>query len=418
MNSTSDLHSRRDSRLTTLNAAEVRTLLGTKPLSNEPFYSDHIFELERTKIFKRAWLRVAMTFEIPNAGDYKVKRIDVARTSVIIVREKSGEIRAFHNVCPHRGNKVIPEASSAPGAETHGCAEHQLLTCHFHGWVFQTDGALRGVPRANEFADLDKRRRGLRSIACEIWGGFIFINLDPSQSQGLSDYLSGIDAVCGGYPYEKATAVYQYSAVLNCNWKVALYAFSESYHVPTIHASTLPAFVKIDHTDFKLLGNHSSSALYGGGMDSTPATQRFGRVLVNSAVHGPSMNDLPGGINRERRKDFQFELTSIFPNFLLHVGAGCGYPGIMYFTHQFWPISATQTLWEGANHFLPPQSPSEKLAQLHVNAMHRNGWLEDTATMESTQEGVESGAIADFVLMDKEFMIRNSARAIERALDA
>jgi len=206
--------------------------------------------------------------------------------------------------------------------------------------------------------------------------------------------------------------------VLNCNWKVAHYAFSEGYHVPTIHAGSLPGFKGVEHSDFKLMGPHASSTIYGAGMDTAPSTLAFASMLSTTERHRPRPDQLPPAINPERRADFQFELPNLFPNFIIHLASGCGYPGMSFFTHQFWPLDHGRTLWEGINYFRPAQSAAEQVAQQHVNALHRNAWLEDTATMEDTFAGIMSGSIDEMQLMDQEFLIRHAARTLDTYLAA
>lgn len=393
-------------------AEQVRVELGTAPVSTGPMRDAATYRLEQEKVFRKSWLKVAVTSELPNIGDYKTKELPVVDSSILIVRGKDGRVRAFHNVCTHRGNKVVPTAQP----ESYGHARRNVLTCRFHGWGFSTDGSLQAVPKQDAFGELDTSCLGLKEIACDVWEGFIFINLEPTPGQSLEDYLGDFGRLFAGYGYEAATTGFHYSAVLNCNWKVAVYAFSEGYHVPTIHAGTLPGFMGIEHTDFKLLGQHASSTIYGGKMDVTPATEAFAAVLHSSTLHGPQPEAIPPFINPTRRDDYQFEFSTVFPNFLLHLAAGCGYPGMAYFTHQFWPISHEQTLWEGVNYFHPPQNAAEAVSQLHVSALHRNGWLEDTATMEDTYVGVKSGAIENMQLMDEEFLIRHAALTLENRL--
>jgi nitrite reductase/ring-hydroxylating ferredoxin subunit len=390
--------------------SQIRAELGTAPVPVEAIRNPEIYEIEREKVFKRSWLKVATEWEIPKVGDYKVKEMPVADTSVLIVRGKDGTVRAFHNVCTHRGNKLV----SNDDFEMFGNARAGVMSCRFHGWVFATDGSLRSVPLEENFGQIDKSCLGLREIACEIWEGFIFINFAPEQS--LADYLGDFGRLFAGYPYAEATTAFRYSTVLNCNWKVALYAFSEGYHVPTIHAGSLPGFRGIEHSDFKLIGPHASSTIYGQGMDAARSTAAFAGVLHADREHGPRPDLLPPGINPRGRTDFQFELPNIFPNFLIHLAAGCGYPGMAYFTHQFWPLDHGRTLWEGINYFRPARNPAERIAQLHVNALHRNAWLEDTGTMEDTQIGINSGAIDAMQLMDQEFLIRHAARTLDTQL--
>lgn len=394
--------------------ADIRTELGIEPVSVNAIRDPAIYEQEREKIFRKTWLKVATSWEIPEIGDYKVKELPVANASVLIVRGKDNVIRAFHNVCTHRGNKVVPTTDF----ETYGRSRANVLTCRFHGWVFGTNGDLRSVPLKEGFGKLDTACLGLREIACDSWEGFVFINFDDEPAQSLADYLGDFGRLFGGYPYAESTTAFRYSTVLECNWKVALYAFSEGYHVPTIHAGSLPGFRGIEHTDFKIMGPHASSTIYGAGMDTAASTLAFATKLHATEGHRPRPDQLPPAINAERRADFQFEIPNIFPNLLIHLASGCGYPGMSFFTHQFWPLDHGRTLWEGINYFRPAQNAAERVAQLHVNALHRNAWLEDTATMEDTFTGIMSGAIDSMQLMDQEFLIRHAARTLDRYLAA
>jgi|SRR5690554_4429767 len=384
--------------------------LGFDPIDVDPLISEHLYKLENEKIFKKTWLKVARVEEVSEIGGFKVKKLDFANTSAIIVRGKDNQIRAFHNICTHRGNKVIPEE----GNETFGKAKANVMTCRFHGWVFDTDGSVRSVPKEEEFESFDKGCYGLKEINCDVWEGFVFINLDQNPSQTLREYLGGMADHFSGYKYGESTYAFTYRTVLNCNWKVALYAFTEGYHVETIHAGTLPGLAQtIVHKDFKLFGPHSTSAVYskrreGAGIEPTPVTAKLGGMLKESPIHGPKLDELPKSINPEKSDDFQFEFPTIFPNLVKHVCAGFSYPGLSYFTHQFWPMGVGKTVWEGTNYFHKPKNAAEAVAIAHVNALHRNAWLEDTGTMEDTFEAASSGVLDRMPLMTEELMIRNT----------
>ena len=381
--------------------------LGTGPIDVAPLISEALFETEREAVFGRTWLMVARTEELAAPGDYKVRQLDVANTSVILVRDRDGSVNAFHNICTHRGNKLI----SDHGDQMLGHARNHSFTCRFHAWTFATDGRLHGVPRADRFANLDRDCLGLKRIHCEQWEGFVFINLAAEPATDLRTYLDGMAPHFAGYPYHESTARYRYSTVLNCNWKVALYAFSEAYHVRTIHAATFPSLATLEHTEFRCFGPHSTSGLYVPpvpGLSPTPATAAFGKRLHDSGTHAPHLDELPAAVNPRRREDFQFEFACFFPNTVFHLCAGNGYPGMTYFIHQFWPISVDRTLWEGTNFFRAPGSPAERIAIAHTTALHRNAWLEDTSTMEETHAALKSGVLDELVLMDEEIMIRNT----------
>lgn len=394
--------------------------LGTGPLPIEGMLSAEQYEAEVQHIFNKAWLMVGRVEEIAEPGDYKIKRLDVAQTSAILVRGRDGEVRAFHNLCTHRGNKVVPET----GHDSFGRARGHSLTCRFHGWVFDTAGPLKMLPQEARFPEpIDRSCLGLKPMHCSIWQGFIFINLADEPEDTLDDFLGDYGEHFAGYPFARASWRRRYSSVLDCNWKVALDAFSEGYHVETIHAGTLPgiASVEMEQTDYKLFGPHSTSGFYVPGaeaMKPTPVEARLGGSLRQSARHGPHLDLLPPTINPKKRNDFMFEFSVMGPNTVLHLCAGAAYPGMAYFHHQFWPMGPGKTLWQGTNYYQPPQTASELVALVHTDTLHRNAWLEDTSTMENTYLGLKSGKLKDVLLMEDEVMIRNSHYAIKEATHA
>ncbi|HKY03336.1 MAG TPA: Rieske (2Fe-2S) protein, partial [Blastocatellia bacterium] len=115
--------------------------LGSGLIPVAPYVSQEYFEQEREKVFRHTWLNVGRAEEIPQPGDYIVRNIAVLNTSVIIVRGKDGEVRAFHNVCRHRGTKLV---WNDKGSST-------KFACNYHGWTYATDGACIGVPEEDMF---------------------------------------------------------------------------------------------------------------------------------------------------------------------------------------------------------------------------------------------------------------------------
>jgi phenylpropionate dioxygenase-like ring-hydroxylating dioxygenase large terminal subunit len=111
--------------------------LGTEPISYEDSISQEFYELEREAIFKRAWLNVGRVEQLPRKGSYFTKELAVARTSVVVVRGTDDEIRAFHNVCRHRGNKLV--WNDYPNEETSGVCRQ--FVCKYHGWRYDIDGS-------------------------------------------------------------------------------------------------------------------------------------------------------------------------------------------------------------------------------------------------------------------------------------
>ena len=139
-------------------AAGLSTIpeLGTGPVSYEDSISPEHYDLERKAIFARTWLNVGRVEQLPRPGSYFTKELDAAGTSVVVVRGKDDEIRGFHNICRHRGNKLV--WNDYPGEETSGTCRQ--FTCKYHGWRYDLDGQLTFVQQESEFFDLDQATSG------------------------------------------------------------------------------------------------------------------------------------------------------------------------------------------------------------------------------------------------------------------
>ena len=205
--------------------------LGTGPVSYEDSISPAHYELERDAIFRRTWLNVGRIEQLPRTGSYLTKELDAARTSVVVVRDADGGVRAFHNMCRHRGNKLVWE--DYPREETSGMCRQ--FTCKYHGWRYDLEGALTFVQQESEFFDLDKSQFGLVPVTTDVWEGFIFVNFDP-QAQPLREYMGRLGAGLEGYPFHLMTQRHTYRAEVGSNWKLFIDAFMEFYHAPVLHA--------------------------------------------------------------------------------------------------------------------------------------------------------------------------------------
>src|ERR1700722_13213285 len=240
--------------------------LGTGPVSYEDSISPQHHELEREAIFARTWLNVCRMQQLPRAGSYFTKEIQAARTSIVVVRGTDGEIRAFHNICRHRGNKLVWQGS--PAAETSGSCRQ--FTCKYHGWRYALDGDLTFIQQEEEFFDVDKSDYGLVPVRCELWEGFIFINFD-NHAKPLVDYLGSLAKGIEGYPFSEMTETYSYRAEVGSNWKLFMDAFAEFYHAPVLHQGqyTKEEAAKIQKYGFEALyyemaSPHAMISTWGG----------------------------------------------------------------------------------------------------------------------------------------------------------
>ena len=222
--------------------------LGTGPVSFRDSISPEFYELEREAVFKRAWLNVARVEELPRVGSYLTKEIDAAKTSVIVVRGKDQQIRAFYNICRHRGNKLV--WNDFPNEEVKGTCRQ--FTCKYHGWRYDLKGDLTFVQQEGEFFGLDSTQYGLKPVECDVWNGFIFINFDPEPRWSLREFLGPMITALDDYPFHLMTERYDFAARNNSNWKIFADAFQEYYHVPSLHSQQVPSEVRQPNADVRM----------------------------------------------------------------------------------------------------------------------------------------------------------------------
>jgi phenylpropionate dioxygenase-like ring-hydroxylating dioxygenase large terminal subunit len=359
--------------------------LGTDPVPIEPCCSPAYYERERAQIFKRTWLMVGRAEDVPSPGDYFVHDLPVGDTSLLIVRGKDGTIRAFHNMCSHRGVKLVwKEKGKCSG----------FFVCPFHCWSYDTSGQLRKVSDEGNFFGIDKSKLGLTPVACETWGEFIFVNLDPHPKETLLQYLAGFAVQLQGFPFEKMRQIYGYTVVEKVNWKVLLDAQNEVYHVPYLHTSTFPDFFAVNdansvrNLDFRRYGRH---CVYASGLNTshkvTPLESFAGQMDPNLVGSTPTMIGA-------------FDFYVLFPNVVL------AFFGNSIINYRLWPLAVDRTLWEIRMYAQPPKNAGEVLARTQLNAAVRDTLQEDGGSHERIQAMLNSGAKKYFQLQDEEVQIR------------
>jgi phenylpropionate dioxygenase-like ring-hydroxylating dioxygenase large terminal subunit len=194
------------------------------------YTSPEYFALEQEHIFRKSWLFAGHIDEVPEPGCFM--RWHNAGDPIIIVHGTDGVVRAFYNTCRHRGAPVV--------TEDRGRATR--LMCGYHNWTYRTDGALVGVPERRDFADLDLSCRSLIPVRCERFGNCIFVNFDP-EAMPLIEWLGPIADEWAEFQFDRIRLAARHSFHLQCNWKVAMEANMEVYHVPFIHPSTVAPLV-------------------------------------------------------------------------------------------------------------------------------------------------------------------------------
>jgi phenylpropionate dioxygenase-like ring-hydroxylating dioxygenase large terminal subunit len=389
--------------------------LDTGPVSLEPYRSQAIFEQERETIFRRTWLIMGRVEDLPNAGDYIVKDVEICNASVLITRQASGAIRAFHNVCSHRGNQVVWDTKGS---------RKTMFRCSYHAWTYGNDGSLLAIADEKMFFGVDKKKCGLDAVQCDTWDGWIFINLNPANRVSLRDYLGSMGEFLSGIPYPNPQRSIRIQAILKCNWKFAVDAFSESYHIPFLHSRTIgPTFAgklnPMSHLqNAEFFGPHHSISLFGNP-DYQPEEVALVEKLayagmasenVLAANQSAETVDLRAhrSVNPAKSPTWSMDINEIFPNFHLDVAGGG------FWTHEIWPIALDSTRYE-MRFFVPkPETVREAFHQEHYIARLADTVLEDLANVERTHKGVAARVKNEMLLQDNEVLIRRMLRLHEK----
>ncbi len=386
--------------------------LGTEPISYEDSISPEFYELERDAVFKRAWLNVGRVEQLPRAGSYFTKELAVARTSVVVVRGKDGEVRAFHNVCRHRGNKLV--WSDFPQEESSGFSRQ--FVCKYHGWRYDLDGSLTFVQQEQEFFDLDKDAFGLVPVHCDVWAGFIFVNLAKEPEQSLRDFLGPMVTKLEHYPFEEQSERWYYRATVNSNWKIYLDAFQEFYHAPVLHAKQTPPDWSVaaqtagfEAPAYMIDGPHrlvSTAGIHPWTLE--PTMLKPMELLTRSGLFGPwdapdlAYDQEAAGINPAGCDPWGLDSFQVFPNFVILVW-GQGW----YLTYHYWPTSYNTHVFEGTLYFVPAKTARERVAHELAAASFKEYGLQDANTLEATQTMLESRVLERFPLNDQEVLCRH-----------
>ncbi|MBI1182446.1 MAG: Rieske 2Fe-2S domain-containing protein [Alphaproteobacteria bacterium] len=178
---------------------------------------------EWEKMWTKTWLLLGREDEIPEPGDYQME--EIGPESIIMARQHDGSIKAFYNVCQHRGARLVFNEAGSVDA----------FTCPYHGWRWEIDGRLTYAQDAEDFPEGDPcKNLVLEEVRCETFAGFIFVNMDP-DCVGLKDYLGPVWDDWAPYEIHTWKRYLALTARLPVNWKVVLDNFNESYHLPTVH---------------------------------------------------------------------------------------------------------------------------------------------------------------------------------------
>jgi Rieske 2Fe-2S family protein len=281
---------------------------GTKSLPQKYFVSPEVFADERKKIFLNEWLLVGHQSQVASPGDYIVQ--DVNRESIIVIRDKDEETRAFYNVCRHRGTRLKEDA----------CGHASAIQCPYHAWTYGLDGRLIGAPHMDDVPGFDKADYPLHLVNLELWEGFIFVNL-ANNPMPLENWFAPLAGKFSHWNIATLRPAKRVEYDVRANWKLMFENYSECYHCPGVH----PQLQKVSPYD-SAENDLREGPFLGGFMKINP-----GKSLTMS---GNACAAFVGQIENLQ----QVFYYSIFPNMLLSL-----HPEYVM-VHQIWPQSPERTL--------------------------------------------------------------------------
>lgn len=403
--------------MSTVKDVDVRPLtdkyrnLSSGPVNiHEAVSSPDYFIAEREAIFKSGWVMLGRVAELPNPGDFFVKSYETLETSILVVRNKKGEINAFHNVCVHRGMTLCGKNVKK------GCKKY--FACPFHGWVYDADGQLVDVPDRQFFDEDDLKKLALKKITMDIWEGFIFINLSPQPSESLKEYLGEIfDQYRGYFDDEKFSLVNRYSMKTKMNWKFYLDSSIEAYHAAVVHLQNNTGQNKQSNTVLhvapeavRLFRRHRTIGVPSGLGERKLSPMealsfQYGATTPYDVQAGGA--DMPPGINANKDPGWAFDILEIVPNIVLFISAP------LYAVISLWPSSEKECLYEADVYMSKPGDAAARVALEYGLLSLRDVLREDINTAEGITTMTSAGVLKDYVFSDQEIAVRHSYAVID-----
>jgi phenylpropionate dioxygenase-like ring-hydroxylating dioxygenase large terminal subunit len=400
--------------------------LGTGPVSYDDAVSPEFFAAERAAIFERLWLYVGRAERLPRPGTFFTRELPGALASLVVTRGLDGEVRAFHNVCAHRGNKVVWQEH--PGDECRGSARE--FSCKYHGWRYDLEGKVSHVTNEQEFFDLPRSALGLPPVHCEVFAGFVFVSLaddPPPLGEYLGDRIGELDA----YPFHLMTQRYGFSTRIHGNWKLAIDSVCEWYHPPYVHARFIDPDVRkaekmvppVDAYHYDLFGPHMLTSVPGppplpprpqdadSGSGFAPRDQKWVYRLFRAGLFGPDdvpdIGPQPSFLNKGDIRSWGNDQFWLFPNLSIQIWARN-----YYITYTYWPETVDSHIYEIDLYFVPPAGARDRLAQELVVDSTIEFAMQDVNTIEATHSALSTRRQRTFHLSDQELLIRNFHKVV------
>lgn len=342
------------------------------------YHSEALLELEKEEIFLTHWQIAGHVNDAPNPGDFFT--FDMFGERALVVRGNDGELRAFHNLCRHRGSRVV-------AGERGHC--RNALVCPFHGWVYNLDGSLRGAARPESYAAIDRSTLGLRPVEMEIWMGLVFLRFkkgpQPAVRETLASFAAEIEAL---RPHDMVPSGNVWDARLAVNWKSMADVDNEGYHVAMAH----PALQDLYGHTYRDYPAEAGLSLAKGTFENGIGRRWSVRNYLKLAG-GPQW--LP------EKARHSWAYYGLFPNNVI-----VATPETLQF-YQELPEGVSMARMRGAIYRRADESRAERLARYLSYRIDRDTYEEDTQLSIWSNESMKSSAFDGFYLSDLERGVRS-----------
>ena len=348
------------------------------------YFDPEFFEAEKKAFLRAAPQAVCHENEIPQPGDWRT--IEYLGESVIVIRGDDAAVRAFSNVCRHRGSRLVDGNG--------GCAK--VLTCPYHAWSYARDGRLVGVPHRHEYPGLRTEDHGLFPVALEKWRGFLFVTLEPG-APSVAEMMAPYDHEVAPYRLEELEAIGRVTLRPRpLNWKTIADNYSDHLHIPVGH----PGLTRLFARNYRIEAQAHVDRMEGDLVEkesANPSERAYQRYL-------PAVDHLPPSYQRK------WLYYKLFPNVAFDI-----YPDQIDFM-QFLPVSATETVIREISYALPDDRREMRAAR-HLNwRINRRVNAEDTELITRVQLGMQSPAYVAGPLGTSEVCLRSFARKLRKLI--
>lgn len=380
-------------------AKEDVAFVGTGPVPAAPYVDEQWYEDEREAIFRRVWLHVGRVDEVAEPGDFVVREIEVANVSLLIVRGGDGVLRAFHNVCTHRGTELVCASDGSA----------RSFSCRYHKWTFANTGELRGVPDSGNFYEFDKSKYPLMQVSLDVCAGFIFVNLDRRPAQTLREYLGTWADSLEGLNIDVSDVFSEYVYEVEANWKVAYDNFQEIYHGRFVHPNSIGRSTMAPENPF---GYPTKYSFRDDDLHRSKTLWNNPNFVPDGPIEALSLELARAGTAKGPARDAKRPSTEhyyIFPNATV-----LGSPQYC-FTQTIWPLGPSRCrgvirmYWTGAD-----KNASMRFAREYRMAALLDIHSEDRDIIEAAQKGLSSRALDTVQFQVHEVTCRHFASAVQR----